>query len=260
MPNLPAPTTHKSRAANHESPHFYSTIKKSRNRYISLKTNDRCHFYSTMKPGGRQWHRHSCLWSGDLRSATVYSNLARIIADQIAIGSFSASQMKWDTVPLDFARNSLKTQQLRTHQVGHFFDDPGTLAIPIEPSERERDGLRLPNKCHTAPPFFIRNSLKTNKSRAQEVSQLGVSQFLDVRKAPLFGIAPAMRPPREPAAARKKFSAEFKARSMAGVEAPPLLQERARAFFIASGTEGQSHERKIETQPASAAEIFALAN
>jgi hypothetical protein len=33
---------------------FYSTIEKSRNRYISMKTNDRCHFYSTMKPGGAE--------------------------------------------------------------------------------------------------------------------------------------------------------------------------------------------------------------
>ena len=31
--------------------HFYSTMTPSRNRYISMKTNDRCHFYSTMKPG-----------------------------------------------------------------------------------------------------------------------------------------------------------------------------------------------------------------
>jgi hypothetical protein len=30
--------------------HFYSTMRKSRNPYISMKTNDRCHFYSTMKP------------------------------------------------------------------------------------------------------------------------------------------------------------------------------------------------------------------
>jgi hypothetical protein len=30
---------------------FYSTIRKSRNPYISMKTNDRCQFYSTMNRG-----------------------------------------------------------------------------------------------------------------------------------------------------------------------------------------------------------------
>jgi hypothetical protein len=33
---------------------FYSTMRKSRNPYISMKTKDRCHFYSTMKPGDLQ--------------------------------------------------------------------------------------------------------------------------------------------------------------------------------------------------------------
>jgi hypothetical protein len=40
-------TSHSSLATD-----FYSTMRKSRNPYISMKTNDRCHFYSTMKPGG----------------------------------------------------------------------------------------------------------------------------------------------------------------------------------------------------------------
>ena len=31
---------------------FYSTMKKSRNRYMLMKTKDRCHFYSTMIGGG----------------------------------------------------------------------------------------------------------------------------------------------------------------------------------------------------------------
>jgi hypothetical protein len=34
--------------------HFYSTMKMNRNRYISMKTNVRCHFYSTIIPGGRR--------------------------------------------------------------------------------------------------------------------------------------------------------------------------------------------------------------
>jgi hypothetical protein len=85
MPNQPAATTHKSPVANHESRHFYSTINPSRNRYISFKIKVQCHVYSTMKPGSLQWHRHSCLWSGDLRSATGNRNLARIFANRFAI-------------------------------------------------------------------------------------------------------------------------------------------------------------------------------
>jgi hypothetical protein len=38
--------------AAQNSTNFYSTMTPSRNRPIYLKTNDRCHFYSTMKPGG----------------------------------------------------------------------------------------------------------------------------------------------------------------------------------------------------------------
>jgi hypothetical protein len=39
---------------------FYSTMRKSRNPYISMKKNDRCQFYSTMKPGGNE-HRGPAL-------------------------------------------------------------------------------------------------------------------------------------------------------------------------------------------------------
>jgi hypothetical protein len=45
------------RPSQTRSGHFYSTMRKSRNPYISMKTNDRCHFYSTMKPGGKRANR-----------------------------------------------------------------------------------------------------------------------------------------------------------------------------------------------------------
>jgi hypothetical protein len=34
----------------------------------------------------------------------------------------NSPQITWDTVPLNFTRNSLKTKHGDTHQVGHFFD------------------------------------------------------------------------------------------------------------------------------------------
>ena len=49
----------------------YSTMTPSRNRSMSLNTNDRCHFYSTMNRGvsGLEWHRQSCLCSGERRDS-----------------------------------------------------------------------------------------------------------------------------------------------------------------------------------------------
>ena len=86
--------------------------------------------------------------------------------------------IKWDTVPLDFQRISLKTNVVAHNQVGHFFDDPASIAIPSE--QREPTGLPggdsspayAPKKCHTVcHPFCIRISNKTKDPCAKEVSQ-----------------------------------------------------------------------------------------
>jgi hypothetical protein len=54
------------------------------------------------------------------------------------------------------------------------------------------------NKWDTVPPSSTRISLKIKKSSLNQVGHA-----LEVRKAALFGVAPAMRPPRQPAAARQ---------------------------------------------------------
>jgi hypothetical protein len=48
---------------------FYSTMQKSRNRYMLMKTKDRCHFYSTMIGGYAtpERPRHHMNFTGDHR-------------------------------------------------------------------------------------------------------------------------------------------------------------------------------------------------
>jgi hypothetical protein len=87
-------------------------------------------------------------------------------------------EIKWDTVPLDSSCKSLKTNETRTNQVGHFSDYPAS--VVAQHPRCEPQGSALPGiangavaqkKCHTVPPFSRSNPMKTKKTCAKEVSQ-----------------------------------------------------------------------------------------
>jgi hypothetical protein len=118
-----------------------------------------------------------------------------------------APQKKWDTVPLNFAPISLKTNAAPTNKVGHFsrlaashsslatFDfystmkmnrnrcismkinDRCTLYSTIIPGGHQPhrhpyfEAATASKKCHTLQPFSRCKPLKTNKTCAKEVSQ-----------------------------------------------------------------------------------------
>jgi hypothetical protein len=81
----------------------------------------------------------------------------------------SAPQIKWDTVPLDFAPISLKTKYPHPQQVGHFFDHPR------RESSIYTAAFGSPKNCHTVPPFCTPKRLKTNDWCTKEVSQNSAS-------------------------------------------------------------------------------------
>ena len=110
---------------------FYSTMKISRNRYISMKTNAGCHFYSTIIwRGGETLPKHasvrrsrricfakadasrrSCLANADLSRRRYYAKVGPAL---------DFAQNKWDSVPPFSSRKQLKTNQPHTEEVGHF--------------------------------------------------------------------------------------------------------------------------------------------
>jgi hypothetical protein len=68
------------------------------------------HFYSTMNRGGNDAFAIPNRFSAE---GSLSGRSHRRIASR---------QIKWDSVPLNFRRKSLKTNESPTDQVGHFFD------------------------------------------------------------------------------------------------------------------------------------------
>jgi hypothetical protein len=99
-----------------------------------MKTNDRCQFYSTMKPGGLRGFSLAASHPQPADSqfySTMKMNGKRGRSLQTARAML---EIKWDTVPLDFARKPLKTKKSAPQQVGHFFDDARSIVL----SERSK--------------------------------------------------------------------------------------------------------------------------
>jgi hypothetical protein len=103
---------------------FYSTMNPSRNRSISLKTNPRPYFYSTIISGGKQLLVAQALLPV-VRRAIVLDKQSQSRKDpstKVASPACKSSQITRRTMPSKFRSNSLKTIKSRINEVTHFFD------------------------------------------------------------------------------------------------------------------------------------------
>jgi hypothetical protein len=123
---------------------FYSTMKPSRNRRNSLKTNNRCTLYSTINRGGAAAH----------------------FPAQNPASSLSLREKRWDAFSPNFLPVALKTNESDPHRAGQFLKDRSR----VQRKSPAGNHKSRHSKCHTMPGRFRRISLKTNVRYPREVT------------------------------------------------------------------------------------------